>query len=264
MGGKVAGHANIIRRPRPFSQAGKPFSTVLQDRDDNKYYEINVDSTGGRIKLVEVSALDIFDHQLPFYPAYGGPYIWINNGLSIRLLIRGGRLGYETSAVNGSSHPVLTNDRAQASMTKVVTPTGFTFGDVLAYIIGATSMVEILMARSTDVQNQIPVAIHYMPEASQTIFDGMPARSNMNIVSVTVIATGGAPSGDDLTGLLVIGGSDTVSEFQLSDGASYETTTFATPQQVTAGQSIGARWGDSVPASPGRPGVIILNTELRL
>lgn len=239
-----------------------PFSTILTDREDGKFYEVNVDTVAQRIKLVEVSELDLFDSQRQFYGPNSGPYIWIESGLSIRVLVRDGRIGYEVSE-NGSSQQIVTNDKAQAKTTRLITPTGFSPSGALAYIIGVASMTEILMAKSTDVESQISVPVHYRPEASQKIFDGYPIKSNINVTKITVIATGGAPAVSALNGTLQVDGIDVSGAFALNAGETYQTTILSPAVEVNAGSILGARWDASIPTDPGRPGIIVIDRELR-
>lgn len=119
------------------------------------------------------------------------------------------------------------------------------------------------MAKSTDVESQISVPVHYRPEASQQIFDGYPIKSNINVTKITVISTGGAPAVSALNGTLQVDGIDVSGAFALNAGETYQTTVLSTAVEVNSGSILGARWDASIPDDPGRPGVIVIDRELR-
>lgn len=250
------------------------FASIIQDRGDGKYYEIGFDVSTEAFKLVEVSEFNIRSRQLPLYTSYSEPYIWVRDGLSVRIVIRDGRVGYEAST-NSSSKPILSNPTEPNSICRLIAPTGFVYGDELGYLIGATSMAEILMAKLSDVVADgahtaitsgnphgtpvvVCVTVPY-DAAVETFYDGYAAPIGLSLAHIELFSKD-PHTGADLIIEALVDGSPFVSAatFTFTDGVGNPSVKVAPANDAdyTAGQRVGLRFTQIGSTNPGS-GIIL-------
>lgn len=95
-----------------------PALVIFTDRDDGKEWFLTHTADGSHISLT--SGLTV-PRSGPIYRAGidGGPYLFQDPDVYLKLFVRGGHLGYETMSPGGSSGPVLTR-RGMARQVKRV------------------------------------------------------------------------------------------------------------------------------------------------
>lgn len=117
-----------------------PRGMVLTDRDDGTLWQLKQNTTedspdgAGHVSITDVYAVNQ-DHRV--YAAYDGPLLGEHG--TIRLLIRGGRIGYEmvswgpgTSDISQS--PVYTRNGFRGDFSEIIVPLSWVrFDDVLGW-----------------------------------------------------------------------------------------------------------------------------------
>ena len=259
-------------KSKPHSE--RAFATVIQDRGDGKYYKIGFDSGTEAFKIVEVTSSVPSGRQLPFYESYSEPYVWVRDGLSVRIIIRDGRIGYEEST-NSSSKPILSDDIQPSSICKLIAPTGFYYGEEIGHLIGATSMTEILMAKLSDVvADGTHTAItsgnpHGSPvllcitnpndAAVETFYDGYLAPIDLSLSHIELFSKDPHTGADLIVEALVDGSPfGSAATFTFTDGVGNPSVRVAPANDAdySAGQRIGLRFTQVGSTNPGS-GIIL-------
>jgi len=117
-------HRSLGRMQIPSMQS----FTVLEDRDDGTLWVLSHRSSDDRIGITELTDLSTFLQLAASlrYEAFGEPYIGTNP--TLRLIVRGGRLGVEISALeqgiqDQDQAQLLSREKNQRYALEVIEPT---------------------------------------------------------------------------------------------------------------------------------------------